>query len=70
MYLMSSAVEFYHIANILRSTFICTEMILVGKQLCSRYPTSFAALVKRRSRELCLKCRTLMLSLLLHTQQE
>lgn len=56
---MSSAMEFYYIANILHSIFIFAEMILLGNQLCSRYPTSSAALVKCRSREVCLKCRTL-----------
>lgn len=51
--------EFYYIANILHSIFIFAEMILLGKQLCSRPPTSFAALVKHRSSEVYLKCRTL-----------
>lgn len=60
---MSSAMEFYYIANILHSTFIFAEIILLGKQLCSRYPTSSAALVKCRSRGVCLKCRTLDIKL-------
>lgn len=60
---MSSAMEFYYIANILHSIFIFAEMILLGKQLRSRYPTSVAALVKRRSREVHLKCRTLDIKL-------
>lgn len=60
---MSSAMEFYYIANIQHSIFIFAEMILLGKQLCSRCPTSSAALVPIRSREVCLKCRTLAINL-------
>lgn len=38
MYLMSSAMEFYHIADILHSVFIFAQMILLGKQLCRDTP--------------------------------
>lgn len=35
---MSSAMEFYHIADILHSVFIFAQMILLGKQLCRDIP--------------------------------
>lgn len=38
MYLMSSAMEFYYIADILHSIFIFVQMILLGKQLCRDTP--------------------------------
>lgn len=35
---MSSAMEFYYIADILHSVFIFTQMILLGKQLSRDTP--------------------------------
>lgn len=35
---MSSAMEFYYIADILHSVFIFAQMILLGKQLCRDTP--------------------------------